>query len=242
MKRIIIKNLTKRFRRGHKKNKSVLGWLVSFERSEKIDVIDDISFDVEAGEIIGIIGRNGSGKSTLLRLIAQIYEQDSGEIITSGKFIYLNGYNQGLQHRFTMRDNIFLVGALMGLTAREVQNRFDEIVTFSGLEEFVDTKIYQFSSGMISRLNFSITVFCVKHHNPEILLLDEVIDGAGDIDFREKALLKMEEFIRSGATVIIVSHRLETINKYCHRVMWLERGKILHIGTADQVIAEYIKN
>jgi ABC-type polysaccharide/polyol phosphate transport system ATPase subunit len=239
MKRIIVTNLNKQFKLGHARGDSTLARLVSFERSKKIDVVRDVSFDADVGEIIGIIGRNGSGKSTLLRLIAGIYEQDSGEILTVGKLIYLNGYGQGLQPKLTMRENIYLMGALMGLSSSDVKKKFNEIVGFSDLREFIDTKVYQFSSGMVSRLSFSVMVFCVKHHDPEILLLDEIFDGAGDIDFRARALLKMEEFIRGGATVLLVSHRLETIKKYCHRVIWIEKGAMHKIGTSDEVVVAY---
>jgi ABC-type polysaccharide/polyol phosphate transport system ATPase subunit len=239
MKRIIVKNVNKQFRLGAVKSDTALARLVSARQIQKIQVARGISFDADAGEIIGVIGRNGSGKSTLLRLIAQIYQKDSGEVRTEGNLIYLSGYGQGLQPKLTMKENIYLMGAVMGLSSADVRRRFDEIVDFSGLREFVNTKVYQFSSGMVVRLNFSVTIFCIAHHDPDILLLDEVLGSGGDLDFQVQALLKIEEFIKGGATVILVSHSLETIQKYCHRVIWLEKGSICKIGTPAEVVAAY---
>jgi ABC-type polysaccharide/polyol phosphate transport system ATPase subunit len=255
MKRIIITNLNKEFKISYRENKSFLAKLllfffkyfgktneIRFKKSNKIQVANNISFEAEAGENVGIIGLNGSGKSTLLRLIAEIYKPDSGEIISKGSLVYLSGFGQGLQPLLTMRENIYLMGAIMGLSQSEIRLRFDEIVEFAGLKEFVNTKVYQFSSGMSARLNFSVTIFCLHHRNPDILLLDEVLGEAGDIDFQNKALLKMEEFINGGSTVILVSHDLEIIKKYCNKVIWLDRGEIVKIGNVNDIINDYITN
>jgi ABC-type polysaccharide/polyol phosphate transport system ATPase subunit len=253
MKRIIIKNLNKKFRINRLENESFLAKLLvlffcstglskeeRFKKTGTIQVADDVSFDVGEGENIGIIGLNGSGKSTLLRLIAGIYEPDSGNIRTDGSLIYLSGFGQGLQPLLTMRENIYLMGAMIGLSRVEIHGRFDEIVDFAGLRDFVDTKVYQFSSGMNTRLNFSVAMFCINHQHPDILLLDEVLGGAGDIDFEGKALHKIEELIRSGSTVVMVSHDLNTIGKYCDRVIWLDKGKVVRIGKAADIIDEYV--
>lgn len=244
MKRIVVKNLNKKFTLDHKKRAGALAKIVGvFSRSEEskrlLTVAEDVSFEVEQGEIIGIIGHNGSGKSTLLRLISEIYEKDSGDIETNGKLIYLNGYGQGLQPRLTMRENIYLMGALMGLSQNDVKKRFDEIVEFSGLSNFVDAKVYKFSSGMVTRLNFSVTMHCVKHHNPEILLLDEIFSGGGDIEFFDKSTKLVENLVQGGATVILVSHDLGLIEKYSERVIWLENGKIREQGFAEKVLSAY---
>ena len=248
MKRIIVKNLNKKFVIGNKKNDNTLTRVIAFflrskeckDNKKTIQVADDISFEAGEGEIVGIIGCNGSGKSTLLRLISGIYQKDSGEITTNGKLIYLNGYGQGLQERLTMRENIYLMGSFMGLSKNEIEEKFDEIVEFSGLKEFIDVKVYKFSSGMVTRLNFSVTIHCVKHHNPEIFLLDEVFSGGGDMDFSEKSIKMVENFLKNGATVLIVSHDLGIIEKYCDKVIWLDQGKIVGSGTTDNIIAEYI--
>ena len=255
MKRIIVKNLNKKFKINSKENRSVLAHFLvlyfryfgkkreeRFKKTNKIQVAKDISFEAEAGENIGIIGLNGSGKSTLLRLIAEIYKPDSGEIISNGSLVYLSGFGQGLQPLLTMRENIYLMGAIMGLSQSEIRARFEEIVEFAGLKDFVNTKVYQFSSGMSARLNFSVTISCLNHKNPDILLLDEVLNGTGDIDFQNKAILKMEEFIHGGSTVILVSHDLGTIEKYCDKVIWLDKGEVVKIGKAEDVISDYKKD
>ncbi len=255
MKRITISHLNKKFSISYKENQSALAKLIMvfsryvkkptedrFKISNKLHVIKDISFEAEAGENIGIIGNNGSGKSTLLRLIAEIYRPDSGEIRTEGTMVYLAGFGQGLQPLLTMRENIYLMGAMMGLSQKEIGKRFDSIVEFAGLKDFVNTRVYQFSSGMSARLNFSVTIFCLSQRNPDILLLDEVLNGAGDIDFQHKAVSKMEEFINGGSTVILVSHDLGTIEKYCDRVIWLDHGAIVKIGKPKEIIEEYISN
>ena len=233
MKRIIIADLNKKFTLARRGGDSILGRitrLFSGTRLQQIHIANAMSFEAEAGETIGIIGRNGSGKSTLLRLIAGIYRSDSGSVLTEGSLVYLAGFGQGLQPLLTMRENIYLMGALMGLSTTGVREKFGDIVDFSGLAEFVDNNVYQFSSGMLTRLNFSVMIFCVKHHNPDILLLDEVFSAGGDIDFQTRALAKMEELIHGGATVLLVSHNLETVRRYCDRVVWLEKGKIVSVG------------
>ncbi|MDQ5893231.1 MAG: lipopolysaccharide transport system ATP-binding protein [Patescibacteria group bacterium] len=244
MKRISVKNLNKKFTLDRKGRQGALAKIVSiFSKSSDdknlLTVADNVSIDIQQGEIIGIIGHNGSGKSTLLRLIAGIYQKDSGEIETNGRLIYLNGYGQGLQPRLTMRENISLMGALMGLSQNDIKKRFDEIVEFSGLSEFVDAKVYKFSSGMITRLNFSVTMHCVKHHNPEILLLDEIFSAGGDIEFFDKSTRLVENLVNGGATVILVSHELSLIEKYSDKVIWLEHGRIREEGPSEKVLASY---
>lgn len=229
-KRIIVKGVSKKFNIGSKGSDTALGRLVSAisgkESTKVLQALENISFEAYAGENIGIIGRNGSGKSTLLRLIAGVYRPDSGNIETNGMVMYMNGWSHGLQLRLTMRENIYLTGAIMGLGEKEIRNKFEEIVEFAGLSEFVDTKVYQFSSGMLTRLSFSIGIHCLHSHNPDILLLDEILTAGGDAEFKAKASGKMEAFLKGGATVIMVSHNMKDIEKYCDRVILLEKGKI----------------
>lgn len=244
MKRIIIDNLSKRFAVSRRENRGVLARILAAifpgNGKRRIQVADGVSFEAEAGENIGVIGLNGSGKSTLLRLVAGIYQKDSGLVRTEGSMVYLSGFGQGLQSKLTMRENIRITASLMGLSRSEIDERFDEIVEFSGLRDSVDTKVLHFSSGMVTRLNFSVMIFCISHRKPEILLLDEVISGGGgDIDFQSKALAKMEEFIRGGATVLMVSHELAIIEKYCDKVIWLDKGKVVKIGLPADIIREY---
>jgi ABC-type polysaccharide/polyol phosphate transport system ATPase subunit len=244
MKRIIIKNLNKKFVLNHRRRDGALAKFVglfsrSFDEKKVLTVANDISLSIEKGEVVGVIGHNGSGKSTLLRLISEIYQKDSGEVCVEGKLIYLSGFGQGLQSRLTMRENIFLMGAFMGLSQNEIKTRFDEIVEFSGLSEFVDVKVYKFSSGMVTRLNFSVTIHCVKHHNPEILLLDEIFSAGGDIDFFDKSTRFVENLVQGGATVVLVSHDLGLIEKYSNRVIWLESGRIREQGSPEKVLSLY---
>lgn len=246
MKRIIIKNLNKKFTIGYKKSDSALSTVINFfkktsDNKKTIQVADNITFDAGEGEIVGIIGHNGSGKSTLLRLIAGIYEKDSGQISTNGRLIYLNGYGQGLQSRLTMRENIYLMGSFMGLSSGEIKERFSDIVEFSGLKDFIDVKVFKFSSGMVTRLNFSVTIFCIKYHKPEIILLDEVFSAGGDIDFTDKSTKMIEDLLKGGSTVLLVSHDLGLIKAHSNKVIWLEKGKICGIGDPESVVSNYIK-
>src|SRR3989344_1554596 len=192
MKRIHIEGLWKTFDMGFKKREGLLPRMFSLisgkETKREVRVLDNISFQAQAGENIGIIGKNGSGKSTLLRIIAGIYVPGGGVVTTRGKVIYVNAFGYSLKPKLTMGENIFLMGLVMGLSQKEIEKKFNEIVSFSGLEDFVNTKVYQFSSGMLIRLNFSVGIHCVTHQNPDILLLDEIIETGGDIDFNKKAL------------------------------------------------------
>ncbi len=245
-KRISVKNIYKTFQIGHKNNDSALAKIVALfsgrEDKKSLLVLKDVSFEVFAGEIIGIIGRNGSGKSTLLRIIAGILQCDEGIIETDGKMIYLSGFGKGLKPKLTMAENIYLIGSIMGLGRNDIKQRFQTIVDFSGLQDYVNTKTYQFSSGMITRLNFSIAIHCIQHHAPDILLVDEVLESGGDIDFKLQAGEKMQELIRGGATVLLISHNLQEIKNYCNRVILLKKGEILKIGNAEEIISLYKEN
>jgi len=241
--RIELKDIVKKFSIGYSKNKSALEKALSFilrkEPKKKFLVLDNISFTAKAGENIGIIGRNGSGKSTLLRIIAGVYIADKGKLKTNGQIVYLTGFGQGLIPKLTMRENIFLTGSIMGLSQSDIKKRFKEIVEFSGLNEYVDTRLQKFSSGMVVRLATSIGLHCISYKNPDILLIDEVLGSGADIDFRKKALEKMEQLLKGGATVILVSHNLEAIKKYCHRVFWIHKGKIIKQGNPKKITESY---
>jgi len=243
---INIQNLVKSFPIEIKKHEGALAKILKIirgkGRTERRIVLKDISFNVNEREVLGLIGKNGSGKSTLLRVIADIYTKDSGKVRTIGKVVYLNGFNNGLKDRLTMKENIFLMGSILGLSQKKIKARFNEIVEFSGLKENIYDKLYQFSDGMISRLAFSITVHCLKHNTPDIILLDEVFGSGADLEFQEKAINKMEELIKSGATVIISSHNLEIIEKYCNKVIWLDKGEVREIGLAKKIAKRYEEN
>jgi len=243
VERIKVENISKSFDLNFKKNEGALFRLVSLVRGtkvNKINVLKDISFKAVAGEVIGVIGLNGSGKSTLLRIVAGVYTKDSGSVETTGKMIYLSGFGPALKPKLTMRENILLIGSVMGLSQKDIRNKVAEIVSFAGLNDFLNMKVYQFSSGMVARLNFSIGIHCLKHHNPDILLLDEVFGSGADKNFEEKAIKKMEELISRGATVILVSHDLDIIGRYCQKVILLEKGRIIKIGKPEEVILKYL--
>lgn len=236
--RISIKDVSKTFSIGVRKKQSILARALSTisgrEPKRTIKVLDGINLKAKPGESLGIIGDNGSGKSTLLRIIAGIYEKDSGTVETRGKVIPLINLNAGLKERLTMEDNIMLYSAFFGVAPNVQKRRFDAIVTFSELDDFTETKVYQFSEGMKQRLAFSIAVHC----DPEILLLDEIFE-IGDEGFRKKSAGKIREMLEKGATVLLVSHDMELVEKECDRVVWIDRGLVVMNETAKDVICEY---
>ncbi len=234
MKRIILKGISKRFRIGYRKRLGTLARILSVvsgkEPRKSFWALRDISATVSSGEIVGIVGANGSGKSTLLRIIAGIYRPDSGSVTTKGKIISLINLRIGLQPRLSMRDNIYLCCALFGS-----KPRLDSIVRFSELHDFVDTKVYQFSDGMMEKLAFAIAVHC----GPEILLLDEVF-AVGDKRFRKKSVRKIKDMVKAGASVVFVSHELEIVKAYCNKAIWLEKGNMRKIGNTKEILREYV--
>ncbi|MDP2925799.1 MAG: ABC transporter ATP-binding protein [Nanoarchaeota archaeon] len=239
--RISVENISKKFKIGFKKHQSALARLLSIfsgkEPQKAIWALNDVSLNAYAGEVLGIIGDNGSGKSTLLRAIAGIYKTEKGTIKTNGKIIPIVNLNIGMQDRLTMRDNVYLVGSLFELTNKEIKQRFDSIVEFSELQNFIETKLYQFSNGMLQRLAFSIAIYC----NPDILLLDEVFE-VGDEEFKYKSSEKIKELVKKGGTVIFVSHDLDMIKKHCHRIIWMDKGLIKKQGNINNILKEYLKN
>ncbi len=231
MKKIELNAITKSFNIGIEKKLSALAALISSmssrESKKRFTALDGISLKISSGEIVGITGNNGSGKSTLLRIIAGIYRPDSGTISIDGKVISIINLGVGLIERLPMRDNIFIVGSLFGMSRKSIREKFDSIVEFSELQQFKGTKIYQFSAGMIQRLAFSIAI----HADPDILLLDEVFE-VGDESFRKKSSEKIKEIARAGAAVVLVSHDHELIERNCTSVIRLEHGKVISISPA----------
>ncbi|MFA6050310.1 MAG: ATP-binding cassette domain-containing protein [Candidatus Paceibacterota bacterium] len=241
-KRIVASFISKSFAAAHRDDRNMLAKILGFWKKKgkkNVQALLNISLEVKEGEVLGIIGRNGSGKSTLLRLIAGIYKPDNGSIETTGDLMYINGFNHGIKPRLTMRENIYLAGAIMGLKSHEVRQRLDDIVSFSGLGEFLDAKVRQFSSGMKSRLSFSVFIHCAAKRSPDILLLDEVMGAGGDLDFHSKAGEKMKELIKGGAAAILTSHNLQDILQYCDRAIWIEEGIIKGSGKPSEVIEIY---
>ncbi len=238
MKRIITENISKDFRIGFKKRQTTLARVISLFSGKvpkkTLHALKNVSFFAESGEIVGIVGKNGSGKSTLLRILTGIYPIYKGSKTINGKIVPLIGLGVGLNTRLTMTENIFLVGSLFGLSQKDIKQRFNSMVEFSELGDFVNTKLYQFSIGMAQKLAFSIAIHC----NPDILLLDEVF-AVGDVSFRKKSAEKIKELVRDGATAIFVSHELWMVEKYCNRVIWMSKGEIVKQGETREVVGEY---
>lgn len=244
MERIIVENVWKEFSIGADRKQGALEKIVSAlsgrEPRKNFWALEDISFTAKAGEIIGIIGRNASGKSTLLRIIAGIYKKDKGYIRTNGVIVPLIGMDAGLNIRSTAKDNIHLCCSILGLKQKAIRKKFEEIISFAELESFVNTKLYQFSSGMIARLSFSIAINSAAHAKPEILLLDEVF-AVGDEHFINKSIAKLKGLIKSGATVLFVSHDLHLLNEHCQRFIWIENGKLVKDG-GEEALKEYVRS
>jgi lipopolysaccharide transport system ATP-binding protein len=182
----------------------------------------DVSLTVDPGEVVGIVGRNGSGKSTLLKIIAQITAPTTGEVRLRGRTGTLLEVGTGFHPELSGRENVFLNGAILGMNRAEIARKFDEIVDFSGVEAFIDTPVKRYSSGMQTRLAFSVAA----HLDPEILIVDEVL-AVGDAEFQKKCLGKMNEVSRSGRTVLFVSHNMNAVDQLCDRVIWLDRGRVV---------------
>ena len=251
---VTIENLGKRYTLGHQKAKgdgishaverairSPLAWLRS-RRREKVRHPDfwalrNVSFQIKQGEVVGIIGRNGAGKSTLLKLLSRITVPTEGRIKIDGRIASLLEVGTGFHQELTGRENIFLNGAILGMPRAEIVRKFDEIVEFSEIEEFLDTPVKRYSSGMYIRLAFAVAA----HLEPEILIVDEVL-AVGDASFQRKCLGKMGSFAQSGRTVVFVSHNLEAVRTLCQRAVWLKNGHLHQDGKSEEIIEAYFNS
>jgi len=205
--------------------------------TDRFCALKDISFDVEQGEIVGIIGRNGAGKSTLLKIISRVTAPTEGTIKIKGRVASLLEVGTGFHPELTGRENIFLNGAILGMHTWEIEQKFDEIVKFSEIDKFIDTPVKRYSSGMYVRLAFAVAA----HLEPEILLVDEVL-AVGDIPFQKKCLGKMREVAQGGRTILFVSHNMDAIKKLCTRTVLLHEGKVVMDGSPEEVIGKYLMN
>lgn len=196
--------------------------------------LKNVSFELEKGDMLGVIGRNGAGKSTLLKVLSGILKPVSGTVEVNGNLAALLELGTGFDPDLTVYENTFLLGAMMGYSKAFMKERYDDIIAFAELEEFQDTKFRQLSSGMKSRLGFSVTSMI----DPEILLLDEVL-AVGDVSFNKKSLKKMTDIISGGAITVFVSHSMAQIRQMCNKVLWLERGEMKMLGDTDEVVDAY---
>jgi ABC-type polysaccharide/polyol phosphate transport system ATPase subunit len=241
MKNTIIKfeNVSKDFSKNNQKTfKEFLPALFLGEKTvDRFTVFKDISFEIKKGECVGIIGPNGSGKSTILKLIAGVMSPTSGTISVQGRISPLIELGAGMHPELTGRENIFLNGAILGLSRKQITENIQSIIDFSEIEEFIDQPIKHYSSGMYMRLAFSIAI----HVRPEILIIDEIL-GVGDASFQEKCSKKMKEFKTNGVTIILVSHSIKSIETFCDKVIYLKNHKMEAIGNTVTVTARYIND
>ena len=233
---IIVESVSKNFRLYHERNRYIKAAILRGRRAryEEFWALDNVSFEVEHGSTLGLIGSNGSGKSTMLKCLTGIYRPDKGRIAVNGNIAALLELGSGFHPELSGRENIFLNAAILGLSKKDAKRQFDSIVEFAGLERFIDTAVKNYSSGMQIRLGFSIAA----HVEPEILLIDEVLT-VGDQTFQRKSSEKIEQFRREGRTIVVVSHSLASVQQLCKEVIWLEKGHMMMRGPAAEVISAY---
>jgi ABC-type polysaccharide/polyol phosphate transport system ATPase subunit len=203
-------------------------------RAKKVEAIKPMDFEIYKGECIGLLGRNGCGKSTLIRLLAGVFPTDSGKIDIFCTTLLMN-LGVGMSHQLTARENIYVSASVLGLKIKEIDAIFDEIVDFAELRDFIDTKIKYFSSGMVARLGFSIAV----NAGADIMFLDEIF-AVGDMKFQEKAIKVFESSWIKGKTVILVSHSMDVVQKYCNRTAFMKNGSLVYFGDTDKAVQMYI--
>ena len=205
-------------------------------QSEEFWALRDVSFEVSEGEVVGIVGRNGAGKSTLLKILSRITEPTTGRVGLRGRVASLLEVGTGFHPELTGRENVFLNGAILGMTREEIRRKFDEIVAFAELDKFLDTPVKRYSSGMYVRLAFAVAA----HLEPEILIVDEVL-AVGDAQFQKKSLGKMGAVAKEGRTVLFVSHSMAAVRRLCERVVLLDAGRVVEDGTTNLVVSKYLE-
>ena len=239
---IKINDVSMRFNLGIEKNFSIKLFFVNMfkkknkEKKKEFWALKNINFEVEKGEVIGFVGSNGAGKSTLLKIVAGVMKPTKGTVEKYGNICPMIELGAGFDMDLTARENIYLNGAILGYSKEFIEEKFDEIVEFSELKDFLDVPVRNFSSGMVTRLAFSVATIV----DPEILIVDEIL-SVGDIAFQQKSENKMRSMIKGGTTVLFVSHSLEQIKSLCDRVVWLENGTVKKIGDPKEICDEYEK-
>lgn len=238
---IDVQHISREFKLTHEKIDNIKEYVIKTLKREikheEFLALDDVSFQVKKGEKLGIIGLNGAGKSTLLKIVAGVMKPSSGTVKTYGKIAPLLELGAGFDRNYTGRENIFLNGAILGFSREFMESKFDEILEFSELGRFIDVPVKNYSSGMRSKLGFSVATL-VK---PDILILDEVL-AVGDVKFRRKSRKKIDELFESGATVVLVSHSTRDVKKICDRAIWLEKGKLVMEGESNEVCDTYLRS
>ena len=231
-----VDHVSKSFRMYKERNQTIKSAIMRGRTSVHEDfwALKDITFDVPIGSTFGLIGSNGSGKSTLLKCLANIYFPNKGTIEHFGKIAAMLEVGSGFHSELSGRENIFLNGSILGMSKKEITRKFDEIVDFSGVEEFIDQPVKNYSSGMYVRLGFAIAI----NVDPDILVVDEVL-AVGDTEFQDKCFRKFEDFKRDGKTVILVTHAMEAVTAMCDHAAWIDKGTLMAAGEAEPIIAAY---
>ena len=207
------------------------------KKNEYFWALKNVSFEVKQGDVVGLIGSNGAGKSTLLKVVSGVMKPTSGKVEVDGVISPMIELGAGFDQNLTARENIYLNGAILGYSKKFLDSKFDEIVEFSELKDFLDVPVKNFSSGMTAKLAFSIATIV----DPEILIVDEIL-SVGDLRFQEKSKNKMMEMIKGGTTVLYVSHSLESIKDLCNKVVWLDHGQVVKMGDTKEICDEYYKS
>lgn len=232
---ISVDSLVKRFVLRHTRSmKEAFIWLIKGRKgdlNEKFNALNEVSLDIREGERVALLGYNGSGKSTLLKLISGVMQPDNGQVLTSGRIAGLIEVGAGFHPDLTGRDNVYLNAAILGMTKEQIEQKFDEIVAFSEIGDFIDTEVKFYSSGMYLRLAFAVAV----HTDPEIFLVDEIL-AVGDEPFQKKCINKIRELCAEGKTLVVVSHDLDLVSKICDRGVLLEKGRVRFDGPIDQAV------
>lgn len=233
---VAVEDVSKMFRVYHERNQSLKAALMRGRRAryDEFWALKDVSLEIPRGQTFGLVGHNGSGKSTLLKTMARILTPDSGRIITNGRVSALLELGAGFHPELSGRDNVYLNGSILGLSQKQIASKFDEIVGFAGLEQFIDQPVKNYSSGMYVRLGFAVAI----NVEPDILMVDEVL-AVGDEEFQTRCMDKFDEFAKAGKTIVVVSHALGTVRNMCDAVAWLDHGRVVEVGEPDAVIDKY---
>ena len=246
---IDVQNVSMRFNLGIEKNNSLKQMAVDLfsksarekrkmhKKENEFWALQDVSFKVEKGQVVGFVGSNGAGKSTLLKVVAGVMKPTKGKVLVGGNICPMIELGAGFDLDLNARENIYLNGAVMGYSKDFIDSKYQEIVDFSELHDFLEVPVRNFSSGMIAPLAFSVATIV----EPEILIVDEIL-SVGDLNFQKKSENKMRSLISGGTTVLYVSHSIESIKSLCDKVVWLEHGKVIQVGTAEKVCAAYYES
>ena len=234
---IVVDNVTKLFRVYHEREQSLKGAVLKGGRAkyEEFAAVKDVSFSIPKGSTFGLVGSNGSGKSTLLKCIAGILEPNQGTIVTQGRMAAMLEVGSGFHSELSGRDNIYLNGAILGMSRKDIDARIDQIIEFSGVERFIDTPVKNYSSGMYVRLGFSVAI----HTEPDILVADEVF-SVGDAEFQAKSRAKFEELRDNGTTIVLVTHSNALVRSFCDQAAWLEKGDLQVVGDVEDVLEQFV--